>query len=516
MTVTDSRLEDRTPTELEHFDVLIVGAGISGIGCAAHLRAKLPRKSFAILEMRESIGGTWDLFRYPGIRSDSDMQTLGYRFKPWTDEKAIADGPSILDYLRETAEESGAAERIRFGHRVERASWSSETATWTVEATVLETGETVRVTCGILFSATGYYSYDEPYRPEFEGIDRFEGELVHPQFWPEDLDYDGKRVVVIGSGATAVTIVPAMAERAEHVTMLQRSPTYILAVPSVDRLDLLARRALGEKLAYRVVRWKNIRMQAAIYNACRRWPRLMRRVIARLQRPLLPEGYEQDVHLNPRYDPWDQRLCLVPDADLFASLRKGTSSIETDTIETFTERGLRLGSGRELEADVVITATGLNLRVFGGIDLEVDGEPIDVASSMAYRAMMLEGVPNHAFAIGYTNASWTLKVDLVCDWLCRLIETMDANGDDFVVPRNDDPSIELEPILDFEAGYVLRALDRLPKNGSRAPWRLEQHYPSDVQTLRHGEIEGEGLVFGRRGESATDAAGEAELAGATG
>jgi monooxygenase len=487
----------------EHFDVLIVGAGVSGIGCAYHLQTEQPTKSYAILEAREATGGTWDLFRYPGIRSDSDLHTFGYEFKPWRDEKAIADGPAILRYIRETAAENDIDEHIRLGHRVLRASWSSEHARWTVE--VKRTGSdgadaaarrrTETFTCSWLFCAGGYYRYDEGHTPYFEGRERFQGEIVHPQHWPRDLDYADKRVVVVGSGATAVTLVPAMAERARHVWMLQRSPTYVISVPERDPIANALGRWLPPHTAYAITRRKNIWMQKAIYRLSRRRPRLMRRLLRAGVKRHLPEGYPVDVHFNPRYDPWDQRLCAVPDADLFEEISAGRVSVVTDTIETFTERGIKLASGRELAADIIVTATGLNLLALGGIELDVDGRPVELASTIAYKGMMLSDVPNFAFAIGYTNSSWTLKVDLVCEHLAQLLAYMDEHGYHSCMPRNDDPAVTTRPLLDFGAGYVLRSIDTWPKQGSCAPWTVAMSYAHDVRTLREGPVEDPALRF---------------------
>lgn len=475
----------------DHVDVLIVGAGLSGIGAACQLTREHPDRSVAILESRSASGGTWDLFRYPGIRSDSDMFTLGYRFKPWLGDKALADGPSILAYVRETAEEYGVDRAIRYDHKVTGASWDSATARWTVEA---QTPDGPReITCDFLWSCSGYYDYDQGYAPDFPGIEQYAGQVVHPQHWPDDLDHTGKRVVVIGSGATAVTLVPAMADEAEHVTMLQRSPTYILSLPSRDAFALQARKLLPQKLAYAVTRWKNVLVSTGIYQFSQRSPRLARKAIRAMTIKQLP-GVDVDTHFKPRYDPWDQRLCLVPDADLFRALRRGTASVVTDTIETFTERGLRLGSGEELEADLVITATGLNLMPFGGVDLVVDGEPVKLPETMAYKALMLSGVPNFAYTIGYTNASWTLKADLVAEYVCRLLSHLDEVGARTVVPVRD-PDVAPEPFLDFSAGYVLRKLDELPKQGDREPWKLRQNYLRDVRSIRRGRIDDGALSF---------------------
>ncbi|HEX6230054.1 MAG TPA: NAD(P)/FAD-dependent oxidoreductase [Solirubrobacterales bacterium] len=481
----------------EHLDVLIVGAGISGVGAACHLQRSLPEKSYAILEGRGQMGGTWDLFRYPGIRSDSDMHTLGYRFRPWKEERTIADGPSILRYIHETADEYGVAEKIRYHHRVARAEWSSDASRWTVEAERTDTGETVRITCGFLYVCSGYFRYDEGYTPELEGLERFAGQIIHPQHWPEDADCADKRVVVIGSGATAVTLVPVLAERAAQVTMLQRTPTYIVSLAAEDPLAGALRRVLPDRAVYPIVRWKNVMLQTVFYRLCRRRPNLMKRFIRKRVERSLPAGYDVDTHFTPPYDPWDQRLCLVPDSDLFEAIAGGRAELVTDRIERFTERGIRLQSGGELEADVIVTATGLNLLFLGGIELIVDGEPIDTSRSIIYRGMMLNGVPNLAFAVGYTNASWTLKVDLVSEYVCRLLAHMDAAGYSSCVPELTDASVVEEPLLDFSAGYVLRSLDRLPKQGSKLPWRLRQNYPLDLAELRHGRLEDGTMRFAR-------------------
>jgi monooxygenase len=402
---------------IEHVDVLIVGAGLSGIGAACHLQDESPGKTFAILEARGAIGGTWDLFRYPGIRSDSDMYTLGYRFRPWTEAKAIADGESIRSYIRDTARERGLEEAIRFHHRVVRAEWSSAEAQWSVESEVGDSGERVRMTCSFLSVCSGYYRYDEGYTPELPGLARFGGKVVHPQHWPTDLDYEGKRVVVVGSGATAVTLVPAMADKASHVTMLQRSPSYVASLPATDPLANVLRRRLPARVVYPLVRWKNVMISVAIFQLSRRRPSLMKAILRKGALKLLPDGYDVDTHFAPSYDPWDQRLCLVPDGDLFRSIRRGQASIVTDRIETFTEKGIRLESGGVLEADLVVTATGLNLLVIGGMTLVVDGREVDLAQTYSYKGMMLSGVPNFALTIGYTNASWTLKADLVAHYV---------------------------------------------------------------------------------------------------
>ncbi|HEU4977017.1 MAG TPA: NAD(P)/FAD-dependent oxidoreductase [Baekduia sp.] len=488
----------------EHVDVLIVGAGLSGIGAAHHLQVSCPGRTYAILEARDAIGGTWDLFRYPGIRSDSDMFTLGYAFKPWRAAEAIADGPSILEYVRETAREDGSDRHIRFGHRVVRATWSTPDARWTVEAQRADTGETVTMTCRFLYSCTGYYRYDEGYTPPLPGVERFAGPVIHPQHWPEDLDYAGKRVVVIGSGATAVTLVPAMADRAAHVTMLQRSPSYVVSLPGQDPIAKLARRVLPVGVAYPLVRWKNVALATAFFQLSRRAPRFMRGLIRRGVERRLPAGYDVDTHFSPRYDPWDQRVCLVPDGDLFAALSAGTASVVTDRIRTFTEAGIELESGRVLEADIVVSATGLNLLALGGVRLAVDGADVEISETVGYKGMMLSGVPSFAFAIGYTNASWTLKADLTSAYVCRLLNHLDATGAAYCVPRDDDPQRVTLPFLDLDSGYVHRGIAQFPRQGAEAPWRLHQNYVRDVLLLRRGELEDGVMAFVPAAEPAGD------------
>jgi monooxygenase len=485
---------------LEHVDVLIVGAGLSGIGAAHHLQAKCPSKTYAILEARERIGGTWDLFRYPGIRSDSDMFTLGYSFRPWEQAKSIADGPDILSYVRQTAQDGGIDRKVRFGHRVLRAEFSTSDARWTVQAERVETGETVDLTCSFLMMCTGYYRYDEGYTPDFKGVERFAGETVHPQHWPEDLDYSGKRVVVIGSGATAVTLVPAMAERAAHVTMLQRSPSYIVALPGEDPIARAVRRVLPSRSAYALLRWKNVLLTMLSFQLSRRWPSVMKSIVRKGIARQLPADYDIDTHFKPNYDPWDQRLCLVPDGDLFKAIRAGSASVLTDRIETFTEKGLRLVSGKELEADVIVTATGLNLLALGGTQFSVDGREIELPQTMSYKGMMLSGVPNMALTLGYTNASWTLKCDLTCEYVCRLLNHMDEHGYRQCVPERD-PSVAEQPIIDFSSGYVLRSIDKFPTQGSKAPWRLYQNYPLDIVNLKFGGLEDGAMRFSHAGST---------------
>ncbi|HEV2708387.1 MAG TPA: NAD(P)/FAD-dependent oxidoreductase [Pyrinomonadaceae bacterium] len=479
---------------MEHVDVLVVGAGLSGIGAACHLRMECPTKSFVILEGREAMGGTWDLFRYPGVRSDSDMYTLGYRFRPWQDAKAIADGPSILNYIRETAAEFGVDKMVRYGHRVKRASWSSEGARWTLEAETGPEKAVVRFTCNFLYLCTGYYDYENGYTPEWRGVERFRGRVVHPQKWPEDLDYSGKRVVVIGSGATAVTLVPAMAEQAAHVTMLQRSPTYVVSRPAEDKVANWLRRRLSARAAYALTRWKNVLLGMFFYNLARKRPQIMKRLISKGVQRHLGEEYALR-HFTPQYDPWDQRLCLVPDSDLFRAIREGRASVVTDHIETFTETGLQLRSGEHLQADIIVTATGLVLKLMSGLQLVVDGEPVDLSKTMAYKGMMYSDVPNLASAFGYTNASWTLKCDLTAEYVCRLLKHMDRHGYAQCTPRVNDPSLEEVPILDFTSGYVQRALHTLPRQGLKTPWRLHQNYVKDLSMLRFGRVDDGTMEF---------------------
>ncbi|MET0758371.1 MAG: NAD(P)/FAD-dependent oxidoreductase [Mycobacterium sp.] len=482
-------------TGVEHVDVLIVGAGISGIGQAYYLQTQQPERTFAILEARGATGGTWDLFRYPGIRSDSDLHTFSYEFKPWENDKAIAGAPAILDYLRETAAENGIDDKIRLHHKVLSAAWSTDDAQWLIEIERADTGERLTMSCGWLYCAGGYYRYDQGFTPEFKGRDRFGGQIVHPQHWPEDLDYSGKRVVVIGSGATAVTLIPAMAGTAAHVTMLQRSPTYVIPLPSEDAIANALRGLLGAKLAYAITRRKNVIQQRAIYRLCKRYPRTAKKVIRYLNAQRLPKGYPVDEHFRPAYNPWDQRLCVVPDGDLFKAIRDGDASVVTDRIDTFTERGIKLESGRELEADIIVTATGLNLQAFGGMTMTVDGAEVNVADKVAFKGMMLEGIPNFAYTIGYTNSSWTLKVGLVGDHFTRLLAHMDANGHNICYPQNSNPQMATQPLWAIGAGYVQRAIDHFPRQGENGPWRMTMDYNADAKMLRDGPVEDENLRF---------------------
>jgi monooxygenase len=479
----------------QHLDVLIVGAGLSGIGAAWHLQKNCPDKSYAILEGRERSGGTWDLFRYPGVRSDSDMYTLGYSFRPWKEAKAIADGPSILSYIRETASDHGIDSNIRFGHRVVAASWSSQEARWTVELERGPSRQPIRLTCDFLFMCSGYYDYAAGYTPDFPGIKRFAGQIAHPQKWTEAVDYAGKRVVVIGSGATAVTVVPAMAETADHVTMLQRSPTYVVARPAEDAIANKLRRRLPLKLAYGLTRWKNVLLGMYFYQLCKRKPERVKNLILGGVRQMLGPDYDIGRHFTPRYNPWDQRLCLVPDADLFRAIRRNKVTVVTDEIETFTETGIKLKSGAELPADLVVTATGLSLQLLGGMTLAVDGKSVDPAELLTYKGMMYSNVPNFAVVTGYTNASWTLKADLVCEYVCRLLNHMTRKGYRQCAPRIDDPEMERKPWVDFSSGYIQRAAHKFPKQGTKRPWKLHQNYALDLLNLRYGSVRDRAMVF---------------------
>jgi len=472
---------------LEHVDVLIVGAGLSGIGAAHHLQQRCPGKSYAILEARGASGGTWDLFRYPGIRSDSDMYTLGYSFKPWENAKAIADGPSILRYIRETAEEGGIDRHIRYRHRVVGAQWSTPDARWTVTAE--HDGRRVQMTCDFLFACSGYYRYSEGYTPDFEGLADFRGTFVHPQKWPEGLDYRGKKVVVIGSGATAVTLVPAMAAAASHVTMLQRSPTYLVSRPAEDRLANWLRARIPSRAAYAITRWKNVLLQMFFYNLARKYPEQTGRRLVDGVKQLLGPGHDVAGDFTPTYKVWDQRLCLVPDADLFDAIRRGAASVVTGHIDRFLPGGIRLKDGRELDADIVVSATGLVLELLGGMTVSVDGRAVEFSKTVTYKGMMYSDVPNMASAFGYTNASWTLKCDLTCEYVCRLLDLMDRKGFVQATPRTGGRDLETTSWLDFTSGYVVRAMEKFPRQGTSTPWRLHQNYAKDLLSIRFGAME---------------------------
>ncbi len=481
--------------EREHLDVLVVGAGLSGIGAAHYLQDKCRWASYAVFEARDAIGGTWDLFRYPGIRSDSDMFTLGYSFRPWDGAESIADGASILKYIKDTATEAGIDKQIRFNHRIVAADWSTAGARWNVTAERTDTGETVHLTCGFIFSCSGYYRYDKGYLPDFAGMDRFDGTIVHPQAWPEDLDYEGKRVAVIGSGATAVTLIPSMAERAAHVTMLQRSPSYIASLPAKDPVADGLRRALPARWSGPAIRWFKALTTQAFFQISRRYPQFVKRLLRKGLERQLPAGYDIDTHFTPRYNPWDQRVCVVPNGDLFKAIKAGTASVVTDRIVTFTETGIRLESGTELEADVIVTATGLELLFIGGIALTVDGETVDVSTKLTYKGMMLDGVPNLALAVGYTNASWTLKCDLTCDYVTRLLNRMHDTGLRQCTPLNRDAAVSPQPLLGLSSGYVQRSADRFPKQGSKFPWQVHQSYLRDYRAMKLKGIDDDAMVF---------------------
>ncbi len=480
-------------------DVAIIGAGISGIDAAWHLQDRCPDRSYAIFEARNAIGGTWDLFRYPGVRSDSDMHTLGFPFRPWRGDKAIADGGDIRDYIADTARAFGIDRHIRFRHRILSADWSSEAARWTLSCDVDGTVSTI--TCRFLFMGCGYYDYAGGHAPDFDGQADFAGRIVHPQHWPQDLDVAGKRVAVIGSGATAVTLVPALATRGAQVTMVQRSPSHIVAQPSRDRAARLLYRLFPERLAGRLARWKSAALGLAAYQFARRWPRRMEALILKGVRAELPDMADVDRHFTPRYDPWDQRLCLVPDADLFAALRDGSATIATDTIRRFTPHGIELGSGTHVDADIIVTATGLKLHLLGGIRLTIDGNRFVPADHLIYRGMMASGVPNLVLALGYTNASWTLKIDLVSRRMCRMLNHMRRHGYDICTPAPPAADVERRPLLDFSSGYVTRAASISPAQGSRAPWRLRQNYFLDYATLRFGALSDGVLRFARSGRA---------------
>jgi monooxygenase len=480
-------------------DVVIVGAGISGIAAAHYLRALCPSRSYTILESRQAIGGTWDLFRYPGVRSDSDMFTLGYSFRPWQSDATFAPGPLIRDYVAATAREEGIDGHIRFGHRVTGAQWDSGQARWTVDASTSD-GGAARIACRFLFFCSGYYDYERGHDPEFAGRENFAGTIAHPQHWPEGLDYAGKKVVVIGSGATAITLVPEMAATAAHVTMLQRSPSYIIALPARDRIGAALRRLLPRAVSYRMVRWKNILLQSAFYQYSRRWPQRARGVLTRAAQHLLGPQFDVARHLSPRYDPWDQRLCIAPDGDMFQALRSGKASIVTDTIERFTPAGIRLASGEELPADIIVTATGLQLKLIGGAQLVVDGKPVDLSKALIYRGVMYSGVPNMAVASGYTNASWTLKCELAARYVCRVLDRMQAKGFDACVPvAGEGVTASGEMFLNLSSGYVQRAAASLPQQGTRKPWRMYQNYLRDILSLRFSSLRDSALRFTRSG-----------------
>ena len=491
---------------MEHFDMLIVGAGLSGIGAGARMNEHCPQKSYAILEGRQAIGGTWDLFRYPGLRSDSDMYTLGFPFRPWNHRQAIAPGALIRDYIRETAQELQVDRHVRFGHSVKHASWSSKEARWTVEAE--SEGTLIRYTCNFLYMCSGYYRYDRGHLPPFPDQERYQGRLIHPQQWPEDLDYSGKRIVVIGSGATAVTLVPALAEQAAHVTMLQRSPTYVIGLPDWDPLTEALRVLLPGRIGSAVNRFKNVWLATLFFQISRRWPKLIRKALRLHMRHQLGDACDVDVHFNPRYNPWEERLCIAANNDLFKAIRSGRAEVVTDHIEGFTETGIHLKSGRMLETDIIVSATGLDLVPLGGVTFSVDGQPWEPGRSITYKGMMFKDVPNLAQATGYTNASWTLKCDLTSLYVCRLINHMDRKGYRFCAPHNSDPDLTERPFVDFSSGYIQRAIDKFPKQGSKAPWKLYQNYARDIVSLKFGTLEDGVMRFTEAGATLPVAASD--------
>ena len=478
-----------------HFNVIVVGAGISGIGAGYYLQKKCPNKSFVILEGRDNIGGTWDLFRYPGIRSDSDMNTMGFRFKPWMGVKSIADGPSILSYLHETVKENDLNKKIHFNQWVNEASWSSRDSQWTVQVENKKTQELQDFTCDFLFLCGGYYNYEEGYTPHFAGRENFLGQIIHPQKWPKNLDYKNKKVVVIGSGATAVTIIPTMAEEAAHVTMLQRSPTYFLSAPDEDPVGNFLRKFISSKLTYKLVRWKNIRFQWWFFQKCRKFPKKVKEFLIKQVREELGPNYDIETHFTPKYNPWEQRMCLVPNGDFFNAINAGKASVITDHIDRFTKKGIKLKSGGEVEADLIVTATGLNLEVCNGIKLEVDNNEVDISKTMTYKGMMFSDVPNLVATFGYTNASWTLRADLTSEYVCRLINFMDKKGYANCCPRTAEHVEQDGDWLDFTSGYVKRSMHKFPKQGSRDPWRNTQNFPKDVLAIRWGNIDNKELKF---------------------
>ncbi|MEJ2162217.1 MAG: NAD(P)/FAD-dependent oxidoreductase [Robiginitalea sp.] len=483
---------------MEKFDVIIVGAGISGIGTAYWLQEKCPGKSYAILEARERIGGTWDLFRYPGIRSDSDMFTFGYRFKPWENPQSLSDGASIRNYLKETAAENGIDQKIRFGHKVLSADWSGQDACWSLEVAHGDTTSTLETR--FLYMCAGYYSYEEGYRPAFKGEESFQGAIIHPQFWPKDLNYTGKKVAVIGSGATAVTLVPTLAEKAAHVTMVQRSPTYIMKLPNRNGLYVALNKWLPGRLAYRLTRWRNLMLTMVLFGFSRAFPKRMKRLLMKGAAAELPQGYEVEKHFNPNYNPWDQRLCVIPDGDLFQAIKEQKANVVTEEISQFTPKGIALKSGEVLEADIIVTATGLKMKLLGGALISIDGKPLDTHDALVYKGMMMSGVPNFAIAFGYTNNSWTLKTDLTANLVCRILNYMDRKGYDAVVPEVP-ADIQAEEFLPLDSGYMKRAKHILPKNGSKRPWRVYQNYLMDMLLTRFGRVRDRHLSFGHAADS---------------
>ena len=492
---------------MKSYDVIIVGAGLSGIGAANHLQEQCPGKQYAILESRDALGGTWDLFRYPGIRSDSDMYTLGYNFKPWLESKAIADGPSILNYVRETATENRIDKHILYNHRLRRATWSSENANWQLDVESADGKSHEPISCNFLYMCCGYYQYEQGYSPEFAGRGSFTGPVIHPQHWPEELNYQDKRVLVIGSGATAMTLVPAMADKAAHVTMVQRSPTYVISRPATDWFANLLRRILPTQLGYRIVRWRNVLLQRTLYRKSREKPEKLKAWLLRSARKALPKDYDFDTHFIPRYDPWDERMCLIPDSDLFKALSSGKASVVTGEIDCFTEQGLLMKSGEQLDADIIVTATGLNLQVLGGTEFSVDGQGVDFARTVSYKGLMNSDVPNMVQCFGYINASWTLRADLTSEFVCKLINHMDETETEICVPRlrDEDSNMTLRPwIDDFSPGYMARVMHLFPRQGDKAPWLNTQDYATDKTLIGQAELEDGVLTFRRADRGAAE------------
>lgn len=491
---------------IDHVDVLIIGAGLSGIGAGCHLAMKSPDTSYAIIESRDVIGGTWDLFRYPGVRSDSDMYTFGFNFRPWENSNPLAEGQAICDYLEETAIIYDVDSKIRFKQRITKARWSSENRLWTFDITRQDTGETLEMTSNFLYACTGYYNYEHGYLPEFKGYDDFKGIIAHPQLWPQDLDYKGKSVLVIGSGATAVTLVPAMAGIASHVTMLQRSPTYIFSRPAIDKIAAFLNRVLPIKLAYSLNRLRNVTLMMYLYRLCKKKPEMMKEYIINGAREVIDDDAYIEKHLTPTYNPWDQRVCLVPDADLFVALRDGDASIVTDHIAHFTETGIKLKSGDEITTDIIVPATGLDLQFLGGMELWVDDKKIESGDLMNYKGMMLSNVPNMVTTFGYTNASWTLKADLTADYVARLMNYMKKHSYNQVVPYLEEGSVEVDTELFLDSGYFKRARDILPKPGMSQPWRNKMNYAADRMTIKYGKINDGILQFSKASDNKADRA----------
>ncbi len=483
----------------QHFDVIIVGAGVSGVGAGCHLTMNAKKKNFAILERRKDMGGTWDLFRYPGIRSDSDMYTFGYAFRPWQGTKVLADGPAIKQYVIDTAKEYGVDKKIRFGRKVVHSSWSTERGLWTINVLNEETDKEEVYTADFIINASGYYNYDKGYKPEFAGEKSFKGDIIHPQHWPKDLDYSGKKVVIIGSGATAITLVPAMAGKAEHVTMLQRSPTYIVSIPSNDEMSAGMNRFLPKGIVYLIARARNIFMQRFFFWIAQQRPSAIRRLILQGVKKHMGENFDMK-HFTPNYNPWEQRICVVPDGDLFNVVRDGQASIVTEHIDTFTEKGIKLKNGQELEADIIVTATGLDVRLLGGCTVDIDGEMLDVGTKLTYKGVLAQDVPNAAIIFGYTNASWTLKVDIACEYLCRLFNYMDGKGYTYVIPKDYEGCATDESVMGLASGYLQRAKKRMPKQGTKAPWRVNNDYMGDVPVLKFAPINDGILEFAKPSE----------------